>query len=87
MSLSKLVGLPLDVIDGSAKAIKITIPWSNIWKEPIEVLIEDIYALCTVREGYSKRYAEDLILASKEEIIWKSNIIWLNYIIFIVMLN
>ena len=70
--LSKLVGLPLDMIDGSAKVIKITIPWSNIWKEPIEITIEDIYAVWTVRENYSKRYAEDLILANKEKLIEKS---------------
>jgi hypothetical protein len=44
MRLSKLIGLPMDVTEGHAKVVRITIPWSRLWKEPIEIQIEGVYA-------------------------------------------
>jgi hypothetical protein len=44
MRLSKLIGLPMDVNEGYANRLMIKIPWSRLWKEPVEIVIEDIYA-------------------------------------------
>ena len=44
MRLSKIIGLPLDVTDGYAKRLMVHIPWSSLWKEPVEIVLEDVYA-------------------------------------------
>jgi hypothetical protein len=72
MRLSKLVGLPLDVNEGYAKSIMIRIPWSRLWKEPVEILIEDVYACCTVKGQYSQEFAEDMLLQYKDKLVNKS---------------
>lgn len=69
MLLSKLIGLPLDITKGYAKIIRINVPWSKIWKEPIEIIIEDVHALCTVRDQYSEEFAEEMLLKIKNSAI------------------
>ena len=59
--LSKVIGLPLEVIDGYANELMIKIPWSRLWKEPVEIIIEDIYAYCIVDPQYSQEFAEEMM--------------------------
>ena len=62
MKLSKFIGLPLDVQEGYAKTIKIAIPWSKLWKDPIEISIEDVYARWTVCSQYNEQFAQEMLV-------------------------
>jgi len=72
MRLSKLIGLPLLVSEGTVKAVRVTIPWSRLWTTPIEVRIENIDACCRVSGQYSQDFAEDMLIQYKQAIVNKS---------------
>ena len=74
MRLSKIIGLPLDVTDGYAKRLMVHIPWSSLWKEPVEIVLEDVYACCTVNSQYSQEFAEDMLLQYKDGIVNQSKL-------------
>ena len=74
MGLSKMIGVPLEVIDGYAKKLQINIPWNRLWKQPIEIVIEDIYACCSINHNYSQEFAEELLLQYKDGIVNKSKL-------------
>lgn len=46
-------------------------PWSKLWKEPIEIIVEDIHAVCSVKGNFNQQFAEELFMHRKESAIKK----------------
>ena len=66
--------MPLILKKGIIGVIFINIPWNQIWKEPVKIIVENVFAICSPTDKfdedfrkYVESYAKREILANFEE--------------------
>ena len=44
--LSELIGLDFEILRGGIGSFQLAFPWSQLWKEPIKISLEDVHVVC-----------------------------------------
>jgi hypothetical protein len=52
------LGFPIDITKAIIGTLTVRIPWTKIWKEPLTIIIKDVFIIGKTKSDYDLKYHE-----------------------------